>query len=87
MPQSIVLIRIVLKQQSSYWSNHATELAELSMESLLIMGNDSAVNEHIRKEKELSKPNLTSTCTNIFVKLNFVPTTANQINDQNPTSS
>ena len=35
-------------------------MTDLSMESLFVMGNGSAVNEHIRKEQELSKPNLTS---------------------------
>ena len=35
-------------------------MTDLSMESLSVMGNGSEVNEHIRKEQELSKPNLTS---------------------------
>ena len=38
----------------------ATWMTDLSMESLFVMGNGSAVNEHIRKEQQLSKPNLTS---------------------------
>ena len=45
---------------SSYWRNCATLMTDLSMESLFVMGNGSAVNEHIRKGQELSKPNLIS---------------------------
>ena len=45
---------------TSYWNNKATELDNLSMESLFVMGNGSVVNYHNRKEQELSKPKLTS---------------------------
>ena len=45
-------------------------MTDLSMESLFVMGNGSAVNEHIRKEQELSKPNLTSIETNILLRKN-----------------
>ena len=55
-----------LIQHSSYWKNCATWMTDLSMKSLFVMGNGSAVNEHIRKEQELSKPNLTS------IKLNYL---------------
>ena len=54
-------------------------MTDLSMESLFVMGNGSAVNEHIRKEQELSKPNLTSIKTNLFVEINFVPTNKPQL--------
>ena len=49
-------------------------MTDLSMESLFVMGNGSAVNKHIRKEQELSKPNLTSIETNKFVEIHFVST-------------
>ena len=55
--------------------------ADLSMESLFVMGNGSAVNEHIRKEQELSKPNLTSIKTNLFLEINFVPTNKPQLRE------
>ena len=54
-------------------------MTDLSMESLFVMGNGSAVNEHIRKEQELSKPNLTSILNNIFVDLNFGSTNKLQL--------
>ena len=53
-------------------------MTDLSMESLFVMGNGIAVNYHIGKEQEFSKPNLTSFETNIFVDINFVqPTNPN----------
>ena len=45
------------------------------------IGNGSAVNEHIRKEQELSKPNLTSIKTNLFVEIHFVPTNKPQLKE------
>ena len=54
-------------------------MADLAMESLFVMGNGSAVNQHIRKEQELSKPNLKSFLTNIFVEINFVSTNKTQL--------
>ena len=57
-------------------------MTDLSMESLFVMGNGSAVNYHIGKEQELSQPNITS--TKIFVQLNVVqPKKSNLINNLN----
>ena len=56
------------------------------MESLFVMGNGSAVNCHVMKEQKLSKANLTSIYTNIFVEINFVstnkPELKNNLNQQ-----
>ena len=42
------------------WRNCARWMTDISMESLFVMGNGSAVNWHIRKVQELSKPKLTT---------------------------
>ena len=49
-------------------------MADLSMESLFVMGNGSALNQHVRKEQELSQPNP-------FVEINLVSTNKPQLRE------
>ena len=55
-------------------------MANQSLKSLPVLGIGSAVEYHIKKEKELPKLKLTSTYTLIFVKSYFVsPVVATKI--------